>query len=910
MNKPFSFILDNKPLIAKKFSPKETLDNVRSEMKNKLNNSISFLYDEAPIDINDENKYCIEEIEKSGKIFLTYNTSIVKSYKIYLNEEFLTDYKGNEDEKLINIRKNLGDRINLESYFLFNDSKIEKENKDGEDCFTIRDIEKEGVIYINQKKKREEIKEPNEEIIELGEKKENIKKKKIEIREEEENNKKKYMFFNQNKNIFSLLFAPETPLYIVRKEIKKNMEEFKNYVFLKSIIEITKEEEFETEIKDIEENGIIFLKLITEGSTPQDAQDEKEKEIPSDNEKNKNKEKQYYFEIEGGNKFMEIFEPNDDLSYVREKLSDKITNDFVFIHNGYDIDQKNESQLTLALIESNSQIKIKKALNISPAPSLMQNKPLPGSILKYEMNGLKIYKYPDIKYNDEEELRAISLIVVGQTGSGKTTLLNSFVNFLTGIKIEDDFRYQIIFEKNYKKQSKSVTQTVNLYRIAAHGNYPPIKIIDTPGYGDTRGIKRDHEITELIKQKFEKEINTLNAICFVAQSSNARLTPNQKYIFSSIIDLFGNDVAENFIVMMTFCDGQEPQLKAALISQESIFKNIIKLIKYPWYLKFNNSAIFASNKNDAFNELFWKLGMDSFNEFMKKLQSLPTKSLNLTKEVLDKRKLLKTTVEGLIPQLNLGLGKLDSIRQQLEKIDLERKKIDDSKNFVILSDVPKITKIDLNPGEYVTNCLVCNYTCHYPCYIKDDNKNNCSAMNNNVCTVCPKKCSYTEHRNAKFRLEIEIIKKKTNLKELEKKYINSKSNLSKYEQIRKGLVQEFEDIQIKCLNIQNDIKKCVDRLKQIGLNSNPYSDTEYIDLLIESEKNQKKAGYLGRINGLESLKKIYITIKNAYEAQNTIKEFEQFQEKYLKQLNERNEELQKQLKGENKDDEKNVCLIY
>ena len=158
MNKPFSFILDNKPLIAKKFSPKETLDNVRSEMKNKLNNSISFLYDEAPIDINDENKYCIEEIEKSGKIFLTYNTSIVKSYKIYLNEEFLTDYKGNEDEKLINIRKNLGDRINLESYFLFNDSKIEKENKDGEDCFTIRDIEKEGVIYINQKKKGKKLK--------------------------------------------------------------------------------------------------------------------------------------------------------------------------------------------------------------------------------------------------------------------------------------------------------------------------------------------------------------------------------------------------------------------------------------------------------------------------------------------------------------------------------------------------------------------------------------------------------------------------------------------------------------------------------------------------------------------------------------------------------------------------------
>ena len=35
-------------------------------------------------------------------------------------------------------------------------------------------------------------------------------------------------------------------------------------------------------------------------------------------------------------------------------------------------------------------------------------------------------------------------MVVGQTGSGKTTLLNAFINYLLGIKYEDDFRYFII----------------------------------------------------------------------------------------------------------------------------------------------------------------------------------------------------------------------------------------------------------------------------------------------------------------------------------------------------------------------------------------------------------------------------------------------------------------------------------
>ena len=260
----------------------------------------------------------------------------------------------------------------------------------------------------------------------------------------------------------------------------------------------------------------------------------------------------------------------------------------------------------------------------------------------------------------------------------------------------------------------------------------------------------------------------------------------------------------------------------------------------------------------------------------------------------------------MIPQLNLGLSKLDGVRQQLEKIKIEKKNIDGSKNFVIESDVPKITKIDLKPGEYVTNCLTYNYTCHYPCYITDDNKMHCGAMRNGKCTICPNKCHHTQHKNARFRIDIKMVKEKTTLKDLEQKYYDSQSNLTKFEQIRNGLIKEFEDIQLKCLNIQEDIKKCVDRLKQIGLNSNPFSSSDYIDLLIESEKNQAKPGWQGRTKGLQELKKIHETIKNAYESpKNDIKEFTEFKKKYLKELNKNNEEIKGVIKGKNDN-----CFIF
>jgi hypothetical protein len=49
-------------------------------------------------------------------------------------------------------------------------------------------------------------------------------------------------------------------------------------------------------------------------------------------------------------------------------------------------------------------------------------------------------------------------------------------------------------------------------------------IVDSPGFGDTRGIDADFEIIAKIKSFFETRIETIHAVCFVAKSSDARLT--------------------------------------------------------------------------------------------------------------------------------------------------------------------------------------------------------------------------------------------------------------------------------------------------------------------------------------------------------------------------------------------------
>lgn len=87
-------------------------------------------------------------------------------------------------------------------------------------------------------------------------------------------------------------------------------------------------------------------------------------------------------------------------------------------------------------------------------------------------------------------------------------------------------------------------------------------------------------------------MDTITAVCFVVKGNETRLTVQQKYVFFCVLALFGKDIAENFVCMLTFCDNSDPPALTSLTSKESPFSDVKKQIKDPWYLKFNNSALY------------------------------------------------------------------------------------------------------------------------------------------------------------------------------------------------------------------------------------------------------------------------------------------------------------------------------
>ncbi|XP_074544182.1 uncharacterized protein LOC141803951 isoform X1 [Halichoeres trimaculatus] len=465
-----------------------------------------------------------------------------------------------------------------------------------------------------------------------------------------------------------------------------------------------------------------------------------------------------------------------------------------------------------------------------------------------------------------------TIMLLGATGSGKSTLINGMINYIVGVSWADSFRFKLIDEEQTKTQAESQTSQVTVYKIYHQEGFKidhSVTIVDTPGFGDTRGIERDREIVEQLRNLFSSDhgVREIDAVGFVAQAALARLTHSQKYVFDSVLAIFGKDIAENIRIMVTFADGQCPPVLEAINAAKVPCPKTKD--GQPVHFKLNNSALFANNKSPAadsmsgddeegnFDEMFWNMGTKSMMRFFNALGAIQTKSLTMTKEVLKERQQLEVSVEGLQIRVKNGLAKLEEIKETAEKLKAYEAEISRNENFKIKVTVKKPFQVDFSgTGKYLTNCQQCNFTCHDECiYAADKDKINCSAMGSDgKCTVCPGKCIWSVHFHQKYKWEYKDVTEVKTVDDLKKKYDIAKQAKSPVEALIGKLKAEYNAVQAEVEKLMEGSTKCLNRLKQIALRPNPLSTPEYIDMLIEGEKNEAKPGWKKRVQSLTEMR--------------------------------------------------------
>jgi len=146
------------------------------------------------------------------------------------------------------------------------------------------------------------------------------------------------------------------------------------------------------------------------------------------------------------------------------------------------------------------------------------------------------------------------ILLLGPTGSGKTSVLNLLSNFNfvvqhgeMGIESFKAFN-DLSLENASEHKMASKTSGATVYEVDFCGKC--LEIVDTPGFGDSRGMDMDKEHAQKIVQAVES-VDVITMTVLVLNGRDARMNANLKYVLSSVTAVLPRDVLDNIVVVFT-----------------------------------------------------------------------------------------------------------------------------------------------------------------------------------------------------------------------------------------------------------------------------------------------------------------------------------------------------------------------
>ena len=546
------------------------------------------------------------------------------------------------------------------------------------------------------------------------------------------------------------------------------------------------------------------------------------------------------------------------LADVRKEILDSITFPFVFAdEDENEIPKDKEENIKLAEILDGKNLYVKK--------EKITRKML--GVKCESKDGIDFYVYPQREFTNEEKNCSSNIMVIGETGVGKSTWLHGFINFMQGIQIEENKRYYLFDEKALQKEyekkhgkkpdGSSVTDSPAIYNIEPTKSFNnPIRLIDTAGFGDTRGESYDEKITKDIQKLFESsEIENLNAICLIFKASETRAHDRAKKVIKKLFSLFGEEIKNNIIIIFTFADdfNDIPALKT-LKDKTSPFAKILGDIENLPHFAFNNKAYFSPNRNQFSGT--YENNTKNFGNLLQKIFELRRISLESSKEVINKRMQIKNNISNLCDQLNdimLIIKSATGFQQKLMELQKDYEKNTENKVPTIpYTDIIHYTDVEskevrCNSGWYVLYCNSCNKVCHKYCKGKNEGWHSteygCSIISTfgHNCSNCS--CKDTSHRfKDSYIIKVEVPKTKPVIKyKKDPKVVQTEEEKRK---VREELNKSIQDGNSKLLiinqQIHDSLRKGIDCLLQLALKNNDLNK-------LALQKDEQKYGFTKEI---------------------------------------------------------------
>ena len=268
-----------------------------------------------------------------------------------------------------------------------------------------------------------------------------------------------------------------------------------------------------------------------------------------------------------------------------------------------------------------------------------------------------------------------------------------------------------------------VLQTNQLYNIKpTKVSKEPIRLIDTAGFGDTKGEKYDKQITDDIKELFTNKIDYLNAVCLIFKATETRAHDRAKQILDKLFLLFEKGIKDNIIIIFTFVDDFEnvQNLTAfkTLNDENSPFKNILGPIEKLPHFEFNKLAYYTGNLSKSYE---YNKCRTNFDNLLKYAFNLKRFSLKDTKKVLEDRSIIYENIKDICMDMTDVIQRIAMLMRKRNNQEKDRNRLEllkESDNvYKIVEQTIKVAREEtyddyFSSGWYVLYCVHCSRICH------------------------------------------------------------------------------------------------------------------------------------------------------------------------------------------------------
>lgn len=515
-----------------------------------------------------------------------------------------------------------------------------------------------------------------------------------------------------------------------------------------------------------------------------------------------------------------------------------------------------------------------------------------------------------IKPGDDE----INILLLGETGVGKSTFINAFANYLKYSSLEEAEKNEMTtlihssFEmagtkvivgeddKNERvTKGDSSTQKCRAYEFP-YKDDKKIRFIDTPGIGDTRGVKQDRANLEEILD-FISGYDKINGICVLLLPDVTRLTLSFRFCIDELLMHLHKSAKDNILFTFTKTRATFYQAGATLAPLMTYIKELetkdritIRLEPNTMYY-FDNEAfkLYAALKqNITFDAKTKRLFGESWVQSVEESRRLINRVMDLkphrTEETLTLDKARRSIFQLAAPMAKIN----ENIAIELEAI-LALKKLAETNQITAQELKEKLieTYMDLDPINLTHPRTVCtsdgcstvhgsivryNKHCHDDCrlgnisltVLRHASIRLCSKMSvlEGHCYTCG--CKWDKHMHVQIDYE-EVKKQKTNADIAE---MLQETNLK-----AESMQQEISKADTRVKSLESEKKQIFDGLmiftRFLLQNSIVQQNSGILDYIDMSIRNQERVAEWSKdysiVNSLKQQRMEYVTQKEVFE---------------------------------------------